>query len=113
MSSGFRWICGFEDEKFSGDDLTRAMVEERRSNCALKSEVSELPDKRQMGKSTVGRLPGGNGDTEWCAELELRVDLAQAAHPIGHQANILGAAQQPSFDGCGRHVFGQAGELGF
>ena len=77
MSSGFRWICGFEDEKFSGDDLTRAMVEERRSNCALKSEVSELPDKRQMGKSTVGRLPGGNGDTEWCAGLELWMDVAQ------------------------------------
>ncbi len=79
MSSGFRCICGFEDEKFSGDDLAGAMVEERRSNCTLKTEVSELPDKRQMGKSTVGRLPGGNGDTEWCAELELRVDIAQEA----------------------------------
>ena len=77
MSSGFRRICGFEDEKFSGDDLAGAMVEERRSNCTLKTEVSELPDKRQMGKSTVGRLPGGNGDTEWCAGLELWMDVAQ------------------------------------
>ncbi len=77
MSSGFRRICGFEDEKFSGDDLAGAMVEERRSNRALKSEFGELLDKRQMGKSAVGRLPGGNGDTEGCAGLELRVDVAQ------------------------------------
>ena len=32
-----------------------------------------------MRKATVGGLPGGNGDTEWCAVLELRVDIAQEA----------------------------------
>ena len=46
MSSGFRRICGFEDEKFSGDDLAGAMVEERRGNRALKTEVAELLDER-------------------------------------------------------------------
>jgi hypothetical protein len=30
-----------------------------------------------MRKATVGGLPGGNGDTEWCAGLELWMDVAQ------------------------------------
>ena len=46
MSSGFRRICGFEDEKFSSDDLTRAMVDEWLGNRTLKAEVGELPDER-------------------------------------------------------------------
>ena len=46
MSSGFRRICGFDDEKFSGDDLAWAMVEERCGNRALKTEVAELLDER-------------------------------------------------------------------
>ena len=46
-------------------------------------------------------------------QCQMGVDLAQALHPACHYFHIFGAAQQASFDGSGRQVFGQGSQLRF